>query len=187
LGTNGWFLRDDFITPAQVAELRACAARRLQAGEFTPARIGTGPAAQRVEDIRGDAICWLQEPLLPAETHWLAQLEQLRAHLNRELLLGLFELEMHYARYPPGGAYGRHVDQPAGSRARRVSLVLYLNDAWAAQDGGELRLHRDTEDALDIAPLAGRLVGFLSERQAHEVLACRKERLSLSGWMRVRP
>ena len=63
--------------------------------------------------------------------------------LNREAFLGLFELEMHYAWYPPGAGYARHIDQPHGSGQRRVSLVLYLNRRWRAGDGGELKIVDD--------------------------------------------
>ena len=117
----------------------------------------------------------------------MQRLEELRLQLNRDALLGLFELELHYARYPAGAAYSRHVDQPMGSTQRKVSLVLYLNPAWQSADGGVLRIHHADEHFVDVEPIAGRLVCFLTPGQQHEVLQARRERLSISGWFRGRP
>jgi len=114
------------------------------------------------------------------------QFEELRLELNREAYLGLIELELHYARYPPGAGYARHVDQPFGSSQRKVSLVLYLNADWAPHHGGVLRIHETDDRTLDIDPLGGRLVCFLTPGREHEVLQARRERLSISGWFRGR-
>ena len=116
----------------------------------------------------------------------LARIERLRSGLNERLQLGAFELELHWALYPPGTRYALHVDQPRGSRARIVSLVLYLNEDWTAHDGGALRLHLGAGDTRDVLPRGGTLVAFASEGLAHEVLAARRERLALTGWLRRR-
>jgi SM-20-related protein len=113
-------------------------------------------------------------------------LEGLRLELNREAYLGLFELELHYALYPPGAGYERHLDQPQGTTQRKVSLVLYLNDGWGPGDGGALRMHEARNQALDIEPVGGRLVCFLTSGREHQVLPARRERLSISGWFRGR-
>jgi SM-20-related protein len=141
---------------------------------------------QRRESIRGDFTCWLREPLLPAERQLLQKIEELRLELNREAFLGLFELELHYAKYPAGSAYARHVDQPLGNSQRRVSLVLYLNPEWQCTDGGALRLYGGKDGFIDIEPLAGRLVCFLTLSREHEVLKARRDRSSISGWFRAR-
>jgi SM-20-related protein len=187
----GISIRDRFIALDQIHALRQCAQAREARGEFAPARVGGGARVQRREDIRGDFTCWLHEPFYPAELRLLTQLEQLRLELNREAYLGLFELEAHYARYPPGAGYARHVDQTLQNAARKVSMVLYLNVDWAPDDGGALRLY-ETEartsdvEALDVEPHGGRLVCFLTPGREHEVLAARRERLSISGWFRAR-
>jgi SM-20-related protein len=92
---------------------------------------------------------------------------------------------MHYAWYPPGAGYARHVDQLQGREDRVVSVVLYLNESWVPVDGGQLRLF-DGQLARDVEPLAGRLVGFVTAGREHAVLPTRKERLSLTGWFRRR-
>jgi SM-20-related protein len=162
-----------------------CAERRVARGDFAAARVGAGPQSQRQEEIRGDRTCWLCEPLFDAERTLLEGLERLRVELNREGFLGLFDLEMHYAWYPPGAGYARHIDQLAGRDERLVSLVLYLNDAWTPDAGGQLRIFHDS-GARDIEPIAGRLVCFLTEGCEHAVLPTRQSRWSLTGWFRRR-
>ncbi|MDP9009438.1 MAG: 2OG-Fe(II) oxygenase [Pseudomonadota bacterium] len=184
--SSGISIRDRFIAADQIHALLQCARARQTRGDFAPARIGGEAHAQRREEIRGDFTCWLREPLYPAERLLLEQLEQLRLELNREAYLGLFELELHYARYPPGAGYARHVDQPMGTTLRKVSLVLYLNVDWERPDGGVLRIHETDDRALDVEPVGGRLVCFLTPGREHEVLPARRERLSISGWFRGR-
>src|ERR1700753_1712440 len=130
--------------------------------------------------------CWLQQPLWPPESALLEQMEALRLQLNRDALLALFELELHYAKYPPGAGYARHLDQPRGSVMRKVSVVLYLNCDWQDTDGGELRIHQDDGSYIDVRAVAGRVVWFVTADREHEVLAARRERLSISGWVRAR-
>jgi SM-20-related protein len=110
----------------------------------------------------------------------------LRARLNESAYLGLLDLEIHYAWYPPGAAYARHVDRPRGRAARRVSLALYLNEHRSPADGGALRIQADDGRLRDIEPLGGRLVLFLSEAREHEVLPTHLPRLALTGWFRGR-
>jgi SM-20-related protein len=183
---GGISIRDQFISAGQVRDLLQCAQARETRGDFAAARIGRHQSLQRRAEIRGDFTCWLREPLYPAERCLLGQLEQLRVDFNREAYLGLFDLELHYARYPPGAGYARHVDQPQGSLQRTVSLVLYLNVGWQHLDGGALRIHEAADLLVDIEPLGGRLVCFLTAGREHEVLPARRERLSVSGWFRAR-
>lgn len=185
LGSQGISVQDRFVSPAQASRLRECADLRQARGEFSAARIGGSGGERRLAGIRGDFTCWLREPLHAPELELLQRLEDLRLELNRDAFLGLFELELHYAKYPPGAGYARHTDQPRGSAQRKVSVVLYLNSQWQAADGGALRTYRGDE-FIDLEPLEGRLVCFLSADREHEVLAARRERLSVSGWFRGR-
>ena len=182
---DGICVRNDFLGAARVRELIECARVRKARGEFAGGRIG-GALRVRRDEIRGDDTCWLGEPLLAAERLLLADMERLRLELNGEAYLGLFDLEMHYAWYPPGAGYARHVDQPRGHEDRVVSVVLYLNESWIPADGGQLRLF-DAESTRDVEPLAGRLVSFVTAGREHAVLPTQKGRLSLAGWFRRRP
>jgi SM-20-related protein len=183
---DGLSVRDQFLTPSQIGALADCARLRRARGEFSAARIGGDRSLQRREDIRGDSTCWIIPPLWPAEQALLGELERLRLELNREAMLGLFELELHYAWYPPGAGYVRHVDQPQGRVQRRVSLVLYLNEDWMPEAGGELRIFDAAHGHRDIAPMGGRLVCFLTPGREHAVLPTQRDRLSVSGWFCTR-
>jgi SM-20-related protein len=177
---------DGFLPPPEVRALAECAELRRSRGEFLQARIGADGSLQRREDIRGDLTCWLTGVLFPAESQVLSALEQLRSRLNEGAYLGLLDLEIHYAWYPPGTAYARHVDRPRGRSARRVSLAIYLNEHRSPADGGALRIESDDGRLRDIEPVGGRLVLFLSESREHEVLLTQVPRLSLTGWFRGR-
>ena len=187
LRAGGISIRDQFVSAADVLSLRECARTRELRGDFAPARVGRQGSEQRRDNIRGDFTCWLKEPLQPPERLLLERLEELRRQLNRDAFLGLFELELHYARYPAGAAYSRHVDQPMGTTQRQVSLVLYLNPEWQSTHGGILRIHGADDAFVDVEPIAGRLVCFLTPGRQHEVLQARRERLSISGWFRSAP
>jgi SM-20-related protein len=186
LCADGFSVRDEFLAPPQVRALLECAELRRGRGEFRAAQIGGERNAQRREEIRGDFTCWMALPLWPAEQILMDELERLRLGLNRDAMLGLFELELHYAWYPPGAGYSRHIDQPQGRAHRKVSMVLYLNEGWAAGAGGELRIFGMAGGPRDIKPLAGRLVCFLSAGREHAVLPTQRHRLSVSGWFRTR-
>jgi len=180
-------VQDDFLADTRVAELIDCARQRRARGDFADARIGADLSLQRREEVRGDRICWLAEPLFPAERALLADLDRLRMDFNREGYLGLFDLELHYACYPAGAGYARHVDQLHGRDQRVVSLVLYLNEHWRPQAGGELRIFGAADAHRDVAPIAGRLVCFLADVTEHAVLPTHRTRLSITGWFRRRP
>jgi SM-20-related protein len=186
LSVDGIAVEDEFLAPAQVRALLGCAETRRGRGDFRAAQIGSDRNTQRREEIRGDFTCWMGLPLWPAEQALMDELERLRLDLNREAMLGLFELELHYAWYPPGAGYSRHVDQPQGRAQRKVSMVLYLNEGWAPGAGGELRIFGTAGGPRDIQPLAGRMVCFLSAGREHAVLPTQRDRLSVSGWFRSR-
>jgi SM-20-related protein len=132
-------------------------------------------------------ISWLQAPERDAEQRLLTRLDELRASLNRELMTGLEDFEGHFALYPRGTGYARHFDRLGGTDARAISAVLYLNDGWTDDDGGQLRLYTGGGESVDVLPQGGRLVTFQSDRFEHEVLSARRERMSFTGWFRRRP
>lgn len=163
---------------------RACALDR--AGAFVPARVGRAAARASRRDVRGDRIAWLDDaPDDDAERSLAAWLEALRLRCNRDLLLGLVDVEAHYAIYPAGARYARHKDRFRDDDARVLSCVLYLNDAWSDVDGGALRLYTRA-GPVDVAPIGGTFVAFLSAEVEHEVMPAQRERLSVAGWFRRR-
>jgi SM-20-related protein len=186
LRAEGMAVRDGFLSLSAWRSLAACAATRRAHGDFAAARVGAGRTLERREEIRGDFTCWLTPPLFDPEVRLLEMLERLRLELNRGGIPGLFDLELHYAWYPPGAGYARHLDRPQKRDARVVSLVLYLNEDWTTGDGGALRCFDGVGPPRDIQPIGGRLVAFLSEGFEHAVLPARRPRLSLTGWFRGR-
>jgi len=180
---------DDFFGPELIAALRAdCQLSRRQ-GDFREAAVGRGERRQTRTEVRGDEILWFQQPALSVPQRiCLERFEQLRLALNRTLQLGLFEFESHFAHYPAGACYSRHIDQFRGNDQRKLSCILYLNENWKPEEGGELRFYLDGNSAEfeDVLPQGGRLVVFLSAQFAHEVLPANRERLSIAGWFTTR-
>ena len=149
------------------------------------AKVGQGEQLLRMESIRGDEIRWLNGET-PAQATFLAIMEEYRLMLNRQLFLGLVELEAHFAHYPPGTGYVTHLDSFENNNQRRITIVVYLNPAWDETDGGELQIMDDGEVRLSVAPLSGTLVTFVSEEVEHQVATTQRDRYSIAGWFRVR-
>jgi SM-20-related protein len=189
LEVNGWAVADGLL-PKPLTERLATEAETLwSAGRFHPARIGRGAGTTLQSEIRGDSICWLdpaqQNPDEFAAVHdFLHWARGFRDALNERYFLGLNSQEFHFARYPAGRGYARHLDQHAGTRARKISLVLYLNSIWHEADGGELVMDTDSGE-VRVLPTFGRIVVFRSDLIAHEVLPCFQTRWSLTGWFRT--
>lgn len=76
-------------------------------------------------------------------------------------------------------------------KVRRIAFfttVLYLNEDWHTQDGGELVVFESTGKSIvtTVNPTFGTMVIFLSESFPHEVLLSHATRRSITGWFRVR-
>ena len=187
---HGWCVTPDFVDTQTLCALACEAEHRWTQQEFRAARIGSGHRLQTAAAIRGDSIAWIDPGTLSAaQTVYVEQLEHLRQSLNCALFLGAFDLELHFARYPIGAYYSKHLDRHAHTRARVVSCILYLNQDWNVEDGGQLRIYLpsgETERSIDVTPRGGTLVTFLSGDFHHEVLPAVRPRLSITGWMRTR-
>lgn len=154
--------------------------------KYRAAGVGRGESFLRSKFVRTDEICWITGDS-EVGNQWLTWANSLRLELNRKLLLGLFSFESHFSHYGIGDYYKRHRDAFRGDANRVLSLVLYLNPAWTAADGGELVIYNDDEgiEVSKVTPLIGTLVVFLSEEFPHEVLAARRDRYAIAGWYRV--
>lgn len=187
LAEQGWSHQDVFVPQGLTLELAAECRQRYAQGELAPAAVGRGSAQEIREGIRGDHIQWIEPSESAACDAWLGIMDSLREALNRGLFLGLEDFECHFALYPPGSVYVRHLDRFRDDDRRMVSAVLYLNDAdWTAGDGGQLRMYLAGEREHDVQPIGGSLVVFLSGEVPHEVMPAQRNRLSLTGWFRRR-
>lgn len=140
------------------------------------------------KEIRKDKIKWLNNNT-PAQNLLFEKLENLRVELNKNLMLGLFDFEAHYAVYEKGDFYKKHVDSFKGAKNRVISLVIYLNKEWQEQDGGILNIYEELEDKkplFSLLPKWENSIIFLSEELPHEVTTSNKTRYSIAIWFRVR-
>ncbi|MCX2524882.1 2OG-Fe(II) oxygenase [Larsenimonas rhizosphaerae] len=182
----GWGVQHQAISREHIQALRLELDHLHEHDQLSRAGIGRGQDHQLRDDIRGDSIYWLN-PAGPAQQDWLMRMEHFRQALNYSLFLGLLEFEAHFARYPAGTFYKKHVDSFRNRANRMVSTVLYLNEDWPADGGGEMVLfdEHDTDREIGrVRPEAGTLVCFLSETIPHEVLPTHHSRASIAGWFR---
>ena len=183
LTQQGWSVQDHFLAPKLIQQLARECQQQHALGLLREA--GTGKAEQFTvkKTVRGDQIRWLETGISVPTDRYLAEMDKLRLLLNQQLFLGLKSSENHFAVYASGAFYQKHLDRFRNDDSRTISSVLYLNSNWEPEHGGELRLHLDGQHH-DIAPIANRLVLFISADILHEVLPAKAERLSLTGWFK---
>ena len=186
LATHGWSQQSIFIPTDLTTQLAQECRQRAQCGQLELAGIGRGVAKVVHAGIRGDQIQWLEEGQNSTVDRYLALMEQLRSAINQTLFLGLEDFEGHFALYPPGAFYKKHLDRFRDDDRRVVTCVAYLNEQWLHEQGGELRMYLDGGQTHDVVPQAGTLVVFMSEQWPHEVLPATRDRLSITGWLRRR-
>src|ERR1051325_7254919 len=143
--SDGFAIVDNFL-PQDIITALSVEGRQLQdSGILQPAGIGKHSDARIDHNIRGDSIHWLAaDSPSTAQQNYLQQMEHLRLSFNHDLYLGLFEMENHFSIYPAGAFYRKHLDQFHFSQQRQISCVLYLNQDWQLEHGGQLRLYLDT-------------------------------------------
>lgn len=158
-----------------------------QSASFRRAGIGKAETHHTSDQIRKDSTFWWEiEKPSEIQKPFVDVLQLLRESINRELFLGLWDFEGHYAIYAPGAFYRKHFDRFQNDSKRTVSLVTFFNTDWKREDGGLLRMEAENGSTLEVLPEAGTLVVFLSDRIPHEVTETRRERLSFAGWYRTR-
>lgn len=190
LRTQGWCVVPDALPPLLAAELFE-QVRTASSGEFLLAGVGRSRDHVHNRFVRRDRIRWI-DGRAEAEQLWLAWCGRLQVYLNRQLFLGLFSFESHFAHYRPGDFYKKHVDafrsvEPDRDSRRVLSLLTYLNPGWQLSDGGELVIY-DVEGIASlqkVMPAYGTVVVFLSTEVPHEVLPAARDRYSIAGWFRV--
>ncbi|WP_406665565.1 2OG-Fe(II) oxygenase [Gallaecimonas sp. GXIMD1310] len=156
----------------------------IRSDELQRSRIGRQDDHQQRPDIRNDQTLWLSGQSLQQQ-QYLQQMQALQQALNQQLFLGLRDFECHFAHYPPGHFYQTHLDAFRGQSNRVVSCVVYLNESWPTEQGGELVIYDHQQQPLAVVkPEPGTLVCFMSEDFPHEVRPSPADRYSIAGWFR---
>jgi SM-20-related protein len=186
---NSYVIIDNFIDENFRSALLKEQTALLEKGMFRHAAVGKGGQKQVRTEIRSDEVLWMDsEDLSSLQKVYWKKVEGIRQVLNQRCFLGLKSFEGHFARYPVGSFYKRHLDQFHAVPHRVVTIILYLNESWSVNDGGSLRIYLPqeggTERIEEVEPIGGRLVVFLSGEIPHEVLPTKKERISITGWLK---
>jgi len=182
---------EGFFTNDEVQVLRQSLIEKHAEDVFKKAAIGNRFDETIVKSIRGDVILWMDETTADAsEKLFFNKINSLVNYLNKTCFLGIAQKEFHYALYPKGTFYKRHIDTFQNDDRRKLSFVCYLNeDGWKPENGGELVLYLNNngeEIEKNIYPFPGRVVIFESQIIEHEVRPVNTERLSITGWLKTR-
>lgn len=136
--------------------------------------------------VRGDLLHWLDRQSNDVfELQFFALMDNFIRYLNETCYTGITDYEFHYTLYEAGSFYKRHLDQFKNDQSRQFSMIFYLNENWEKSDGGELCVYV-VDQELKIAPKMGNCVFFKSSELAHEVLLTNKNRMSITGWLKIK-
>lgn len=182
---------DDFFESYEVNMLRDKLQGLYNEDNFKKAAIGNRTNEVVAKSIRGDFIKWINEAEAgDAEQIFFKRINSFVDYLNRTCFMGILNKEFHYALYPEGTFYKRHLDTFQNDGRRKLSMVCYLNkEDWKPENGGELTIYtkeNEKETELNIYPLSGRVVIFESQELEHEVKPVKVPRLSITGWLKTR-
>lgn len=189
LSVKGWFSGCGLF-PLELCQSLYNEAQRFAESEnqFRKAKVGDKDNAALHQEIRNDQIKWItEENATVIQKQYLALVYDLMIHFKQSFFMPLNTFECHFAMYEEGGYYKKHFDSFKNKNARLFTIVLYLNPNWSETDGGSLVIYnQENEDLIDaiVHPKIGNFTIFLSENIQHEVLSCRNERFSLTGWLR---
>lgn len=183
---------DDFFQTEEIDRLRTSLLAKYEEDQFKKSAIGNKTNELVEKEIRGDFILWLNEAEAgTVENVFFNRVNNLVDYLNRTCFMGILHKEFHYAVYPEGTFYKRHLDTFQNDGRRKLSVVCYLNDeTWLEENGGELTIYVDEngeEKAIDLYPFPGRVVIFESQELEHEVQRVKhSKRFSITGWLKTR-
>lgn len=182
---------ENFFSDEEISSLRKSLLDKYDDNEFKKSAIGNLVNEIIVEEIRGDFISWIDEAdTNSTEKEFFNKIDDFVNYLNRTCYMGIADKEFHYALYPKGTFYKRHLDAFQTDNSRKLSIVCYLNDEnWKPEYGGELAIYLDNngKEVTEIVyPVKGRMVVFESQVLEHEVKPVQKERLSITGWLKTR-
>lgn len=178
---------DNFFTSEEVVALRESLLHKYEEDTFKKSAIGNRTNEVVKKAIRGDIILWIDENNInPSEQLFFNKINDLKDYLNRTCFMGINQKEFHYAIYPEGTFYKRHLDTFQNDDRRKLSFVCYLNEEnWQPENGGELVLYLEKGEEV-VYPFPGKVVIFESQILEHEVKSVNTPRLSITGWLKTR-
>lgn len=188
LAEQGWSQSHDLVSVEWARSLALQCQNLYDQGRFAPAAVGFRQTKSVQTQIRGDSILWVEDAGVPSLQNDVNEfLQTLQDEMNQALYLGLKRFEAHFALYPPGRGYEKHIDNHTGLSHRRITFVFYLNENWQKSHGGALTLFDplETHERIQtIEPRLGNFILFRSELFPHQVEESFETRKSLTGWFR---
>lgn len=178
-------ITENFLSFSLAAHLKENLNNLFQNDEFLHAGIGNNILAEHNKLIRSDVIYWLdRKHENQYENEFFDLMDQFVSYLNRTCYTGITGYEFHYTLYQSGTFYKKHIDQFQNNGSRQYSMIMYLNVGWKPGDGGELCIYLNDMQQ-NISPTIGKSVFFKSADLHHEVLVTNKQRMSITGWLKV--
>jgi SM-20-related protein len=176
---------EGFLSVSLSAHLKENLIALFENKKLLNAGVGNDVVVNQDKLIRSDVIYWLDRKHdNQYENDFFDLMDGFVAYLNRTCYTGITGYEFHYTLYEPGTFYKKHIDQFKHNGSRQYSMIMYLNAGWKKEDGGELRIYHPDEEQ-NISPNSGKSVFFKSSDLAHEVLITNKQRMSITGWLKI--
>ena len=183
LAEKGYAVCNDYFDQNLLHEVFNYLKAQQVKNAFQKALIGNGQKKVLAQEVRGDEIYWLNKDRDVKLSKLFDLYDTLVDSLRNALRISINDFEFHFAHYPIGTYYKKHVDTFQTDSSRMLSVVLYLNEGWAEEDGGQIVLYPETGEKLVVQPEMGTMVIFNSLKVPHEVLPTNKSRYSLTGWL----
>jgi SM-20-related protein len=178
-------IAENFLSVSLAAHLKDNLIGLFENKKLLSAGVGNDAVVNQDKLIRSDVIYWLdRKHQNQYENDFFDLMDQFVIYLNRTCYTGITGYEFHYTLYESGTFYKKHIDQFQNNGSRQYSMIMYLNTDWKVADGGELRIYHVDEEQ-NISPNNGKSVFFKSSDLAHEVLLTNKQRMSITGWLKI--
>jgi SM-20-related protein len=178
-------IAENFLSVSLAGHLKDNLIGLFENKKLLNAGVGNDTVVNQNKLIRSDVIYWLdRKHNNQYENDFFDLMDEFVVYLNRTCYTGITGYEFHYTLYESGTFYKKHIDQFQNSGNRQYSMIMYLNSDWKIEDGGELRIYHVDEEQ-HISPNNGKSVFFKSSDLAHEVLLTNKQRMSITGWLKV--
>lgn len=181
---KGFCIIDNWLTTDETSKLRQQLEELYQANYFKKSAVGNRLNENLERSIRNDFIFWLDETKYAQV--FFEKINSFIEYINKTCFAGIVNKEFHYAIYPQGSFYKKHIDTFQNDDRRTISVVCYLNQDWQDYFGGQLKLYLK-DQTLEIFPTNGKIILFDSKSIEHEVLPVLTEnkRFSITGWLKT--